>query len=98
VPNFPPVTQAEVEARKIIEVFLAKPHKGAILEMCYHPTPYTEVGNLAEKAGWQVILGTEAMLYQGFEQDRFWTGKELEELPVKVTKDAVAAELAKARH
>ena len=98
VPNFPPVTQAEVEARKIIEVFLAKSHKGAILEMCYHPTPYTEVGNLAEKAGWQVILGTEAMLYQGFEQDRFWTGKDLEELPVKVTKEVIAVELAKAQH
>ena len=98
VPNFPPVTQAEIEARKIIEIFLAKPHKGAILEMCYHPTPYTEVGNLAEKAGWQVILGTEAMLYQGFEQDRFWTGKELEQLPVKVTKEVIAVELAKARH
>lgn len=98
VPNFPPVTQAEFEARKIIEVFLAKPHKGAMLEMCYHPTPYTEVGNLAEKAGWQVILGTEAMLYQGFEQDRFWTGKTLEELPVKVTKEVIAAELAKVQH
>jgi quinate dehydrogenase len=98
VPNFPPVTQAEIEARKIIEVFLAKPHKGAILEMCYHPTPYTEVGNLAEKAGWQVILGTEAMLYQGFEQDQYWTGKKLEELPVKVTKEVIAAELAKSRH
>jgi quinate dehydrogenase len=98
VPNFPPVSEAEIEARKIIEIFLTKPHKGAMLEMCYHPTPYTEVGNLAEKAGWQVILGTEAMLYQGFEQDRFWTGKRLEDLPVKVTKDVIAAELAKTRH
>lgn len=98
VPNFPPVSEAEIEARKIIEVFLAKSHKGAILEMCYHPTPYTEVGNLAEKAGWQVILGTEAMLYQGFEQDKFWTGRELEELPVKVTKEVIADALAKSRH
>ncbi|KAM0720878.1 hypothetical protein Q7P37_003163 [Cladosporium fusiforme] len=98
VPNFHPVSEAEIEARKIIEVFLNKPHKGAILEMCYHPTPYTEIGNLAEKAGWQVILGTEAMLYQGFAQDRFWTGKTLEELPVKVTKEVIAAELVKAQH
>lgn len=98
VPNFPPATEAEVEARKIIEIFLGKQHKGAILEMCYHPTPYTEIGELAEKAGWQVILGTEAMLYQGFEQDRFWTGKSLEELPIKVTKEVIGVELAKARH
>lgn len=98
VPNFPPVTPEEIVARKVVEVFLGKQHKGALLEMCYHPTPYTEIGALAEKAGWQVILGTEAMLYQGFEQDRFWTGRGLEELPVKVTKDVIAAELAKATH
>lgn len=98
VPNFPPVTAEEIEARRVVEVFLGKQHKGALLEMCYHPTPYTEIGALAEKAGWQVILGTEAMLYQGFEQDRFWTGRGLEELPVKVTKDVIAAELAKASH
>lgn len=33
VPNFPPVTEAEKEARGVAEVFLNKPHKGAILEM-----------------------------------------------------------------
>lgn len=97
VPNFPPVTEAEREARKVTEVFLSKPHKGAILEMCYHPTPYTEIGTLAEKAGWQVILGTEAMIYQGFAQDQLWTGKGLDELPVKPVKEVIAAELAKAR-
>jgi hypothetical protein len=49
---------------------LAKSHKGAILEMCYHPSPWTEIGGLSEKAGWQVILGTEAMIYQGLAQVR----------------------------
>lgn len=68
VPNFPPVTEAEIEARRITECFLNKSHKGAILEMCYHPTVHTEIGALSEKAGWTVILGTEAMIYQGFEQ------------------------------
>ena len=33
VPNFPPVTDAELEARRITECFLSKPHKGAILDM-----------------------------------------------------------------
>jgi len=97
VPNFPPVTEAEKEARRVVEVFLAKSHKGAMLEMCYHPTPYTETGSLAEKAGWQVILGTEAMIYQGFAQNQLWTGKELDELPVKPVKEVIAAEVAKAR-
>lgn len=97
VPNFPPKTESEWTARRITECFLAKPHKGAILEMCYHPTPWTEIGALAEKAGWQVILGTEAMIYQGFEQARYWTGKEHAELPTEAVKEAVARELNRAR-
>lgn len=97
VPNYPPATDPEWEARRITECFLNKPHKGGILEMCYHPTPWTEIGALAEKAKWQVILGTEAMIYQGFEQSRLWTGKELSDLPVDEVKKAIASELSKAR-
>ncbi|EMC98330.1 hypothetical protein BAUCODRAFT_32361 [Baudoinia panamericana UAMH 10762] len=97
VPNFPPVTEAEKEARRVTEAFLSKSHKGAILEMCYHPTPWTEIAALAEKAGWQVILGTEAVIYQGLEQDRYWTGRPLEELPVQKVKDVISQELSKAR-
>lgn len=68
VPNFPPRTEEEILARKVIEVFLKKETKGAMLEMCYHPTPFTELGDLAEQEGWQVILGTEALIWQGLEQ------------------------------
>ena len=97
VPNFPPFTEAEWEARRVTECFLSKPHKGAMLEMCYHPTPWTELGALAERAGWHVILGTEAMIYQGFEQARYWTGREYSDLPIQAVKDAVARELSRAR-
>lgn len=64
---------------------------------CYHPTPWTEIAALAEKAGWQVILGTEAVIYQGLEQDKYWTGKELEELPVEEVKEVIANELLKSK-
>lgn len=97
VPNFPPVTDAEKEARKIVEVFLSKPHKGAMLEMCYHPSPWTEIGNLAEVAGWQVILGTEAMIYQGFEQHKYWHGTPMSQQSIQEVKDVIARELSKAR-
>lgn len=70
VPNFPPVTEAEWTARRVVECMVGKQHKGAMLEMCYHPTVRTEIGDLAERAGWQVMLGTEAMIYQGLEQVR----------------------------
>lgn len=68
VPDLPPKTDEEKLARRITEIFLSKQHKGAMLEMCYNPTPYTALGALAENAGWQVILGTEALIYQGLEQ------------------------------
>ena len=97
VPNFSPVTEAEWEVRRITESFLNREHKGAILEMCYHPVTWTEIAAISEKAGWKVILGTEAMIYQGFEQSRCWTGKEQAELPVEKVKDAVAQELSKVR-
>jgi len=97
VPNFPPVTVAENEAREVTEVFLNKSHKGAILEMCYHPTVWTEIAAISKDAGWQVILGTETMIYQGLEQAMLWTGKSLPEMLVQQVKEVIANELSKAR-
>lgn len=98
VPNFPPVTEDERMARNITQVFLDKPYKGALLELCYHPTPWTEIAALAQTGGWQVILGTECVIYQGLEQDRLWTGRELHELPVQSVKDAIETELSRTGH
>ncbi|PSN66781.1 NAD(P)-binding protein [Corynespora cassiicola Philippines] len=93
VPNFAPKTEEEQEARRVLECFLNKSHKGAILEMCYHPSPWTEIAEISKSVGWQVILGTEAMIYQGLEQDKYWTGKEIHELPVEKVHQAIAAKL-----
>ncbi|GJN66109.1 quinate dehydrogenase [Purpureocillium lilacinum] len=73
---------------------VAQPIKGAMLEMCYNPTPFTALGTLAERHGWQVILGTEALIWQGLEQDRYWTGRPVEDLPVDKVKEAIAASVA----
>ncbi|KKA29930.1 hypothetical protein TD95_001501 [Thielaviopsis punctulata] len=89
VPDFPPKTPEEHEARATTLAFLQMQDKGAMLEMCYNPTPYTELGAIAEKEGWQVILGTEALIYQGLEQDRYWTGREVKDLPSDVVRKAV---------
>ncbi|KAK9420581.1 hypothetical protein SUNI508_06321 [Seiridium unicorne] len=94
VPDFPPKTEEELVARAIIEAFFKKDRKGSILEMCYNPNPYTEIGGIAEREGWQVILGTEALIWQGLEQDRHWTGLQLNELPVKRAKEVIAARLS----
>ncbi|KAL2146459.1 hypothetical protein VTI28DRAFT_3928 [Corynascus sepedonium] len=94
IPDFPPVTEGERVLRRIVEVMLRKERKGAILEMCYNPSPYTALGALAESEGWQVILGTEALIWQGIEQDKYWTGRKTSELPVGQVKKAIAARLA----
>lgn len=88
VPNFPPKTDAELKTRRVIEIILAK-EKGVLLEMCYHPSPDTDVARIAGQAGWQVIPGVQAMIYQGLEQERLWTGRELTELPVEKVKEVI---------
>jgi quinate dehydrogenase len=95
VPDFPPRTEEEVQARRLIETMLNKDRKGAFLEMCYHPHPITQLGTIAEIAGWQVILGTEAMIYQGLEQQKLWTGRTIDELPVAKVKSVVMERLGK---
>jgi quinate dehydrogenase len=91
IPDFKPTTPAEILADSITDIFLSKPTKGAILEMCYNPTPFTRLGGLAEAKGWQVILGTEAMIWQGLEQDKYWTGKATDGLPVEKVKRTITA-------
>lgn len=99
VPDFPPKSESEIAARQELEILLAAAEvKGALLEMCYHPSPNTEIDALARKAGWQVVPGTEAMIWQGLEQDHFWTGKEVKEMPVADVKRVVKEALAKPSH
>ncbi|KAL6903021.1 NAD(P)-binding protein [Trichoderma evansii] len=94
VPDFIPQTTEEKLAREITEILLDKEHKGAMLEMCYNPTPFTALGMLAEKKGWDVILGTEALIWQGLEQDTYWTGNTIEGLPAEKVKAAIAESVA----
>lgn len=98
IPDFEPQTPEEVLARSITEALLEgsspSSSKGAILEMCYNPTPFTKLGAIAEANGWQIILGTEALIWQGLEQDKYWTGRATEELPVKKVQAAIAEQIA----
>ncbi len=77
IPDFPPQTPEEVLVRRIFEAMLQKEEKGSVLEMCYNPKPWTEIACIAEREGWNVILGTEAMIWQGIEQvSRIWNDSE----------------------
>ncbi|KAF7554918.1 hypothetical protein G7Z17_g2563 [Cylindrodendrum hubeiense] len=90
IPNFEPQTQQEILAREINEAFLDKERKGVILEMCYNPTPFTHLEASARGKGWQVILGTEALVWQGIEQDKYWTQMPIDEVVQRKVQLAVA--------
>lgn len=44
-----------------------KTEKGVILEMCYFPHPWTVIAEIAQSAGWTVVTGEVAMIWQGIE-------------------------------
>lgn len=80
IPDFAPVTENEKVVRQILTLFMSNAtEKGAILEMCYHPSPDTKIAKLAKSCGWQVISGVEAMIGQGLAQAHLWTGIEITE-------------------
>ncbi|KAL3470599.1 shikimate dehydrogenase substrate binding domain-containing protein [Aspergillus californicus] len=100
IPNYPPKTEEEIQAREALRVLLNRQthetDQGVILEMCYHPTPWTDIAQMASDARWKVILGSEALIWQGLEQARLWTGTDVVAVPglVDQVKDLVAKTIA----
>ena len=95
VPDFPPLTDSEMMVRQLLQHFMQSKvtdegSSGALLEMCYHPSPNTQIANLAIKCGWTVIGGVEAMIGQGLEQSRLWTGVTLSQKVIESAREAVA--------
>nr|KAK5440403.1 hypothetical protein LTR18_007691 [Exophiala xenobiotica] len=93
VPDFPPMTDNERAVREILEIFLSTTENGALLEMCYHPSPDTEISRLAMNAGWQLIGGVEAMIGQGLAQASLWTGVEVDNTLRSVVREAVQGQM-----
>ncbi|KAI5293489.1 hypothetical protein KEM52_005485 [Ascosphaera acerosa] len=86
IPDYPPVTEAETSVRETVKAFFSlavshAPHKPVVLEMCYHPHPWTAMAQLARGSGCHVVLGSEAMIWQGIEQARLWTGVDIASVP-----------------
>ncbi|GAA5861682.1 hypothetical protein JCM1840_005230 [Sporobolomyces johnsonii] len=94
VPAFPPTSPEEKQARAVSEVLFNKPEKGVILEMCYHPDIWTELAQIAKDAGWNVVTGEQAMIWQGIEQQLLWLECEESDLPIQEILDTVARQVA----
>lgn len=75
VPDYPPSTPEEHAVQDVLRELLTSPQRerGVVLEMCYHPKVRTSLYEICESAGWNVIPGTEASMWQAFAQQVLWT-------------------------
>lgn len=89
IPDFPPKEKAESLARDIAWTFLRRPEKGHVLEMAYHPKPLTAFYLLARENEWNVLPGTEPMIYQGIAQQSLWMERPSDEFPVQTARDVI---------
>lgn len=77
VPDLPPESASEVEARDILEYAFSNARaggdgvKGVLLDMCFKPRR-TRTIKLAESYGWVCVEGTGVIGYQIEEQYRPW--------------------------
>jgi quinate dehydrogenase len=96
VPDIPPTQDGEILARNITVEFLKHKSKGYILEMCYHPNLETTFFKLGKNYGWEMILGTEAMIYQGIAQQILWQEQQLSDKSIQEAKRVIRQALESA--
>ncbi|KAJ5902624.1 hypothetical protein N7495_003152 [Penicillium taxi] len=75
VPDFEPSTESEKIVRSVLELFLSRPEKGVLHDMCFKPRR-TRTIKLAEQLGWPTVEGTHVIGYQIEKQWRLWAGEE----------------------
>jgi quinate dehydrogenase len=93
VPDFSPMEEGKIRARDTARAFMERDEKGHVLETCSHPKVRTAFFELAERNGWKVIPGTEAVIYQGVAQQVLWAELPLESFPLEKAKRVVDEEL-----
>lgn len=89
VPDFQPKEKAEILTRDIALTFLQRSGKGHVLEMAYHPNPITAFYLLAQENEWNVLPGTESMIYQGIAQQSLWMERPSDGFPVQRARDVI---------
>ncbi|KAH8701899.1 hypothetical protein BGW36DRAFT_108100 [Talaromyces proteolyticus] len=95
VPDMGPQTPLEQLARKIALTLIQMQDTdsgitpGALLEMAYTPSPWTQLAKAASAAGWKIITGIDVMELQAIEQAALWTGVNIETLPYEEARNAM---------
>lgn len=93
VPDLPPTTPSEIQARSILEFFFQSAVsdesgevKGVLLDMCFKPRRTSTI-KLAEKYDWTTVEGVGIIGHQIEEQYRLWCAPEMERDTTVVTDD-----------
>jgi quinate dehydrogenase len=73
VPDFEPVTAEEKMLKNLLRIFLDRPEKGVMLDMCYKPRRTRHL-ILGEVYKWRTIEGTRVIGHQAELQWRAWVG------------------------
>ncbi|KAJ6015472.1 hypothetical protein N7540_010063 [Penicillium herquei] len=90
IPDYPPSTLGERVCWQICEKILGHSKRGVLVDMCYMPSPETSLLNVAMKAGWDVIRGTEVLVRVCVAQQVLWLEREAREEGVKEAVTAIA--------
>ncbi|SPO04408.1 probable shikimate 5-dehydrogenase [Cephalotrichum gorgonifer] len=75
VPDMEPVSQVEKDVVAMLDVFLSKPEKGILLDLCFKPR-ITRMMKAGARSGWKCVEGIHVIGHQVVEQWRLWVGSE----------------------
>ena len=92
IPNFSPQSDEEIRARAVVLTIMGVSPKAIFLDMCYHPSPETQLMSLARRSNLSVISGIEAFYHQAVASNSLWTSLAATEIPleeVRMVMDAV---------
>jgi quinate dehydrogenase len=89
IPDYPPTQPGEVLCNRICDVILRKQEKGLLVDMCYMPSPQTNLLSSAKSQGWKTITGREVLVRVCVAQQILWVEEEPSEMGVKQALEAV---------
>lgn len=77
VPDYPPTQPGEILCAAICDAILRNPQKGLLMDMCYMPSPRTNLLRTAEDQRWNTVPGTDVLVRVCVAQQTLW----VEEVP-----------------
>ncbi|OQE31707.1 hypothetical protein PENSTE_c001G00850 [Penicillium steckii] len=89
IPDHAPAQPGEILCARICGIILRKPEKGLLVDMCYMPSPQTNLIKTAQYYGWKTIIGTDVLVRVCVAQQFLWAEEGPDERDVKQALAAV---------